>query len=219
MKLNVDKQVKVDNTDDRQNIKLQNVNKLIEEGLKMTPAEKAGLKVGDVCEVVQDDTAFEKGVRITFYKDDGSTSPIFTGDCRYNHADGEMGAYINLEYIEKVEENNMNKEFKAMKFWIGDDPELSKRVHKLLKGLGYGYKMVESRIEEKAAMLVTTEDGAMWYREDYDENFTSTDAEEINIDWMRTGATRETIELNGKTYIKSELEEALSHIRPIEENV
>ena len=203
----------MNNTDDRQNIKLQNVNKLIEEGLKMTPAERAGLKVGDKIKVLKKGHTLPYGEIAEFYEDDESTNPWFRSES------GIESAFTLTHDWEKVEENNMNKEFKAMKFWIGDDPELSKRVHKLLKGLGYGYKMVESRIEEKAVMLVTTEDGAMWYREDYDENFTSTDAEEITIDWMRTPteATRETIELNGKTYIKSELEEALSHIRPIED--
>ena len=155
MKLNVDKQVRMNNTDDRQNIKLQNVNKLIEEGLKMTPAERAGLKVGDKIRVLGNFSMFKEGEIIEFKDDDGSENPWFWNEDKSDHS---PFSFADIKW----EKYNMNKEFKAMKFWIGDDPELSKRVHKLLKGLGYGYKMVESRIEEKAVMLVTTEDGAMW---------------------------------------------------------
>ncbi len=46
-------------------------------------------------------------------------------------------------------------------------------------------------------------------------DFEEVTGEEINIDWLRT-PKEETVELNGKKYIKAELEEALKHIKPID---
>ena len=106
-------------------------------------------------------------------------------------------------------------EFKAMKFWIGDDPELSEKVQKLLFGMGYTWAGGhECGSFKRGVMIATKESGAIWHRDNFDSCFDSLSNEEINIDWMRTNKP-ETIELAGKTYIKSELEEALRHIKPV----
>ncbi len=107
-------------------------------------------------------------------------------------------------------------EFKALKFWIGDDPELSEKVQKLLFDVGYKWAGCgKCGMYTDGVMLVTRESGEIWYRHKGDSCFDELDNEEINIDWMRTKKP-ETIELNGKTYVKSELEEALRHIKPVD---
>ena len=107
-------------------------------------------------------------------------------------------------------------EFKAMKFWIGDDPELSEKVQKLLFAMGYGWSGGGSLCRTGYEELQAWADGSVT---NSNAEFISAKngfikGEYINIDWMRTKKP-ETIELNGKTYIKSELEEALRHIKPV----
>lgn len=109
-------------------------------------------------------------------------------------------------------------EFKEMKFWIGDDEELSKQVQKILNDQGYEWGHGESVQNTGSLALYTTLNGRIIYSGDTNrvgiKHFDTEPEQEINIGWMRT-AKQETIELGGKTYIKSELEEALSHIKPI----
>lgn len=107
-------------------------------------------------------------------------------------------------------------QFKAMKFWIGDDKDLFTRVAKILRESGYivhnnlllGHQKGAISVDEKKVSWMCRENDIDWYKE--------YPAREINIDWMRT-PKEETVELNGKKYMKSELEEALKHIRPVEE--
>ena len=105
-------------------------------------------------------------------------------------------------------------EFKGMKFWIGDDPDLSERVQNALFSVGYGWvgggKVVQLTY---AFALYADSCGNITYGTS--EDLFDSRENEINIDWMRT-SNKETVELNGKTYHKSELEEALKHINPIE---
>ena len=105
-------------------------------------------------------------------------------------------------------------EFKAMKFWIGDDPELSEKVQRLLFGLGYSWFVNKDNVANtESSYIYASRGGELTHSDNGDR---PVDGEEINIDWMRTKKP-ESIELNGKTYIKSELEEALRHIKPIGE--
>ena len=110
-------------------------------------------------------------------------------------------------------------EFKAMKFWIGDDPELSEKVQKILFGLGYKWAFESRGVTEQvnAYSMYAESDGGIRVasHDKRDGKFSfPDDGETIDIDWMRTKKP-ETIELAGKTYIKSELEEALRHIKPV----
>jgi hypothetical protein len=108
--------------------------------------------------------------------------------------------------------------FHQMKFWIGDDPELSERVQKILFSMGYSWYSGDQYIEHtEVEALYTHENGNVTccVVEDVFIN-RSANHEEINIDWMRT-QDKETVELNGKQYYKHELEEALKHIKPIGE--
>jgi len=108
--------------------------------------------------------------------------------------------------------------YKAMKFWIGDDPELSEKVQKLLFSMGYTWLSgsVEIKHTEEGCLYASRGGRVTQSSGGINGFFAKEDKEEINIDWMR--ATKpETIELNGKTYVKSELEEALRHIKPVGE--
>lgn len=106
-------------------------------------------------------------------------------------------------------------EFKEMKFWIGDDAELSERVQNILFILGCRWFSGDA-VQITSSTSLYVDGGCITYgghsrKEDW---FDKQSHKEINIDWLRT-AKPETVELGGKTYIKSELEEALSHINPL----
>ncbi len=106
-------------------------------------------------------------------------------------------------------------EFKSMKFWIGDDPELSEKVQKLLLDDNYFWRHGgDGSKNTREFALYTNTKGRMTFSNSK-AGFDCDNNEEINIDWMRTKKP-ETIELNGKTYVKSELEEALRHIKPVD---
>lgn len=110
-------------------------------------------------------------------------------------------------------------EFKKMKFWFNNGEEaLFQEVCDILKAQGCTTNFKKTIgscgqglcISVRASGMVTreTDEKRGWW------NNKLSDYEEINIDWMRTKKS-ETIELGGNTYIKSELEEALKHIKPV----
>ena len=119
----------------------------------------------------------------------------------------------------------MNNKFKEMIFvFNAGEVELHKQVVGLLEQAGY---RVDANIfpnapNEHGIIIGTDLDGVIsseckskevgpWYKRKL------TAHEEINLDWMRPiKQEEETISLGGKTYIKSELEEALSHINPVD---
>lgn len=113
--------------------------------------------------------------------------------------------------------------FKAMKFWIGNDPKCSERVQKMLFDMGYGWAAIKRKTVSNTDLTCIRTDnyGSIMYassvvsRENFDSSygFFSMD-EEINIDWLRS-PKEETIELNGQTYIKSDVEEALKKLKPV----
>ena len=72
----------------------------------MTPCRKLGYEVGDNFRVTHKkavDVGFEYNQIITLYEDDGSDFPLFRGNnSRYNHCNGKGGAYLHLDFVEKV---------------------------------------------------------------------------------------------------------------------
>lgn len=107
--------------------------------------------------------------------------------------------------------------FKTMKFWIDNgDKGLYDAVCRELTRLGY---KADDNIRCNVCAIQTDEDGffaaATMEKGDWWYNGLK-DHEEINIDWMRSDKL-EFVELNGKKYLKSEIEAALSHIKPVEE--
>jgi hypothetical protein len=103
-------------------------------------------------------------------------------------------------------------EYKNMKFLVKGDNELAKAVITSLRATGHN---IIGELSEDVEVIRVYSDGD--FRVDLSEDFFDDSvAEEINIDWMRTKKP-ETIELNGKKYIKSELEEAIKRIKPVEE--
>ena len=72
---------------------------------EMTPAQRAGWKVGDRGVALDDATTFSPGSIIELFHDDGSTGPRFkliSGDCGFNLADGEAGAYLSLSCVNRT---------------------------------------------------------------------------------------------------------------------
>jgi hypothetical protein len=105
-------------------------------------------------------------------------------------------------------------EFKAMKFWIGDDPKCSERVQKMLFDMGYQWSSGTKKIiHTSKESLLTYEYGDLVYL-DYPSEYGEEEREEINIGWLRT-PKQETIELNGKNYIKADVEAALEKLKPV----
>lgn len=73
----------------------------------MTPAQKAGYKVGDKFRVISRHDTFRHGAIITLHRDDGSSGPLFRGkreDTEYTAADGMPGAFISLSSLERFVE-------------------------------------------------------------------------------------------------------------------
>lgn len=72
----------------------------------MTPCEEKGYKVGDRFKVMIG-SSFDAVSIIELYEDDKTDNPLFKlieGHTGYNCADGELGAYISLDYIEPINE-------------------------------------------------------------------------------------------------------------------
>ena len=103
--------------------------------------------------------------------------------------------------------------FKRMCLVGGGDLTLFGKVCKELDSQGYvAAANIDFGRKEGGVINADGYGGYTWYDRGISH---PPGTEEINIDWMRT-QQKETIELNGKTYIKEELEEALSKINPID---
>jgi hypothetical protein len=108
------------------------------------------------------------------------------------------------------------------KFLIGDDEELSKCVQRILFMLGYKWKGNETIIvETHQQALYADSDGYITYSDaSYYHSHNTEDSKPVDIDWLRTPkVVVEYVELGGKKYIKSELEEALSKIVAVDVDV
>lgn len=64
----------------------------------MTPCEELGYAVGDKF-IVLSNTVFNEGQIVTLYEDDGSASPLFSGEGVWNNCDGKPGAYLPLGQV------------------------------------------------------------------------------------------------------------------------
>lgn len=65
-------------------------------------------KVGDYF-VVNGATTFSDGSVVQLYKDDGTENPLFkliSGNTGFKCCDGEPGAYVNLEFVTKIDWSN-----------------------------------------------------------------------------------------------------------------
>lgn len=85
----------------------------------MTPAQELGYKVGDKFTMNRNCT-FRKGAIITLFRDDGSTSPLFSSsreDTDFNCANGSPGAYTSLCFISPLVEPAKPQ---APQFKVGD---------------------------------------------------------------------------------------------------
>lgn len=112
--------------------------------------------------------------------------------------------------------------FTAMKFRV-ESPEHSEKIQKVLFDMGYSWYATDNKVKHtKEDVLVTYSDGNLCYCEkEYWSTLTSqteyTLKEIISYELIPVPPPVELIELNGLKYKKSELEEALKLIKPIEE--
>ena len=104
------------------------------------------------------------------------------------------------------------KQFKAMKFWIGDNPELSKKVQEILFGAGYHWYSGSTEQKTEPRYIRTEPNGTM-YHGCTSAYYVEAYGEAIDISWML--AEKETISIGDKKYYKDELETALKNINPI----
>lgn len=77
------------------------------ESEELTPCEERGYKVGDRF-VDRGSISFTDGSIVELYRDDETISPLFKlirGDTSYCKAGGELGAYTNLRFVKKIEED------------------------------------------------------------------------------------------------------------------
>ena len=108
----------------------------------------------------------------------------------------------------------MTKQFKKMKFKTYGDLKLGRRLQNILFDLGYTWCTVGKRVSyTEHKYLYSEPDGQIMFG-DYDGVFEEDSAEEVDIEWLCV-VPQETVELGGKTYLKSELEVALENINPI----
>ena len=105
-------------------------------------------------------------------------------------------------------------EFKKMKFLVGNDHELLEIVRGALSSLGYGDS---GSLDGFEGVVTTYGDGSVSFRL-RKGMFDSHDAEEINIDWMRTNEP-ETINISRGIFeeldrVVSDFDEVLDKLLP-----
>ena len=105
------------------------------------------------------------------------------------------------------------KQFKAMKFWIGDNPELSKKVQEILFGLGYRWRGAGTSANDTTMFYIRTDSDGLLSHGDRKTLMDEFSGETIDVSWMVE--ERETITIGDNEYYKDELETALKNINPI----
>lgn len=100
--------------------------------------------------------------------------------------------------------------FKEMKFWITDKLTYS-IVCNVLTELGY---IPHTNINANTCSIRARSNGLFEAYSSSQVSFDLLRVEEINVDWIQ-GAKVPTVELNGKTYLKADLEEALQKLTPL----
>lgn len=115
----------------------------------------------------------------------------------------------------------MSTKFKAMTFKVGQDKQLSEKIQNILFDMGYEWSGTGVGYFDNACDCIITDTHGMMF------DSSRHSGESINIDWMST-PKEETVELNGKKYLRSDLtnqvgkqvvsalEEALNHIKPMD---
>jgi hypothetical protein len=114
--------------------------------------------------------------------------------------------------------------FKEMKFWIGDDAELSERIQNILFGAGYKWSDGSLAVGETGMpSLYAHEDGNITYASGdiVPKTFTCHEKHmEINIDWMRStkpdAVEPETPEVMTKEEAEQQISELKSYIEELD---
>lgn len=166
---------------------------------------------------------------------EGTTHYNFGNDMLYKFNDNTKGSYYNEfrgfeqacgflcdypddEMIERPKEKEM--QFKAMKIRVKDE-EHSRLIQEALFEMGYGWGCYKSKECDylSANYILTEPDGRLYFcmTEESFNKFKDPEYEaKIKVEFVEIQKP-DTVELNGKTYLKSDLEEALAKLNPLEE--
>ena len=111
----------------------------------------------------------------------------------------------------------MMSKFKEMKFWIGDDQELSKGVQFILFGLGYTWISGDREfIKYPDVGGIVTDDLGRFYRLGHKIEFDNANIEWININWM-SKPDRKTYSSGGKEYYEDDVDALIAASSKIKE--
>lgn len=124
-----------------------------------------------------------------------------------------FGCYWCINHKER-KGADMDTKFKEMKFKIGNDEDLNKRVQNILFDLGYGWGIRDKTLQHTMAnYLFANRDGTITFAcEGEDLHYYDQLHEEIDIDWLRSNI-KETVEVDGKKYYLSDIKT----LTPVEE--
>lgn len=141
---------------------------------------------------------------------------LFTSAGNWSGAAGMPYSYTHL--VERPKEKEM--QFKAMKIRVKDE-EHSRLIQEALFEMGYEWASSVGRGYEflRSPYLYTSNYGGIYYGEsDYSFNQDVRQEYEakIKVEFVEIQKP-DTVELNGKIYLKSDLEEALAKLNPVEE--
>ena len=194
----------------------------------MTPAQKAGLKIGDKIRVTRTKSCYVNvGDILVFDSDDYSDCPWF------NHEDPSCIIHnitkvaFDITGEPESQWEKVPQRFSNMAFSIEDDPKLMDTIQQTLYKMGYEWvsgecvdSLYTDNYESGRCVLKTDVNGYISRNPTpTDEEFNAPD-NKINIHWMRTyiepEPVKEIIIIGDKTYIKDELEIALANINPVE---
>lgn len=119
--------------------------------------------------------------------------------------------------------NLKTTQFKEMKFRVRDE-EHSKQIQDYLFSLGYSWQTIDNipyRYLSTSYLYARSSGGIGWSEEGSDIFFEDHPAQEYKLIPHNTFTIEpvprreEVVELNGQTYLKADLEEALAKLKPI----
>lgn len=179
----------------------------------MSEVGKYGWKIGDKG-VVVDDTShgyFDKGDIVTFINDDDSLSPYFQ-----RGSDGRI-AHCMYSRLTKIEEKQTMKQFKEMRFEPKSEAECI-AIQKVLFGLGYKWGVGDHALADirnrDAKFLYTFKSGRIGYDRVLLKCYAYMPL--YDTSWLvLENVAQETIEILGKTYLKSDVEKTFSQLTPV----
>ena len=105
--------------------------------------------------------------------------------------------------------------FKAMRFFIGDNPAVSKAIQKRLFKLGYKWAKSGKKVSHTEKRGLTTwDDGDITHGSgNQAAGFT-----DVDVEWMKPVEERELLEVGDKTYYLDDVEASLAEVEEAKTN-